>query len=457
MYHPANRTRSGGATLPSERRTTGWIIAIASLAALALRCWFARVARIDRPVRGDALDYVSYAVNLVLHHTFSVASGTAPPAPDSYRDPGYPLFLAPFIALIADPGLRYWMLQLAQASLGALTVTAYLLLARRWLTRPWLIVTAVLLAIWPHSLTMPAYLVSETLFGFLVAVGLWLVTSALRSGDLRMTAAGGTVFGLAGLTNAVVAPFLPLVAIAGLFAARSRRRQFTVLLAASLLLPLAWNVRNLTLDAQVPTSGQRAMTNLVQGSEPHYHSAWLGAVRGEASAQAESAAIDAEVARAVADRDAGLRAIASRIEHDPLTYLGWYASKPALLWDWSLRIGGGHLYVFPTLDSPLEANVIAWNTMYVLGLINPWLAGLALLACILLVTRRMPRTPLLVAALLLYVTAVYGVLQSEPRYAVPFRGAEIVLATTAAAWLVRRLGLTIHKVRDRTTTSEHPR
>lgn len=418
----------------TRRRTTGWLIAIATLAAFALRYWFFRTASIDRPVRGDALDYVSYAANLIQYHVFSIASGGAPRLPDSYRDPGYPLFLVPFISFIHDPGLRYWAVQFIQSLLGSLTVTAYLLLARRWLNTPWLTATAALLVVWPHSITMPAYVLSETLLGFLVAAGLALLGEGMARKRMKLLIGGALVFGCAGITNAVVAPFLPIAAAIGWMARPERRRQCMTILLTSLLIPACWTIRNITL-VQGPTANSRAMTNLVQGSWPEYHPAWLAALGGDPAAEAMSAQINNDVALATRDRDAGLAGIATRLRQAPLHYATWYASKPWLLWSWSYRIASGHIYIFPTQNSPLESSDIAWYSMQGLIALTPWIAALALMACGLAMLGMVGEGPVWAAGLLIYITLVYGIFQSEPRYATPFRGAEMVLAVTAAAWL----------------------
>jgi hypothetical protein len=422
----------------AAREPAWWLIVTGTMAAFVLRYWFVSTAWIEHPVRGDALDYVSYAANLIRHHVFSVASGSAPVVPDNYRDPGYPTFLAPFLDFIHDAGLRYRWLQTTQALLGALTVTAYLCLARRWLTLPWLTATAILLAVWPHSITAPAYLLSETLLGFLVAVGLATVANGMAEHRLGRLAAGGLMFGCASLTNAVVAPFLPLVAAAGWISQPDRRRRWSVLLIASLALPGLWTLRN-AISAEGPAASQRAVTNLVQGSWPEYHSAWLESLSGDPAATATTHRINRDVDLAVRDRAAGMTSLVTRLAAEPGKYALWYASKPALLWSWSMRIASGHIYVFPTRNSPLESNDVAWYTMRALEIANPFIAVLALLGCGVAIVGLADRQATITGLFLVYVTAVYALLQSEPRYAVPFRGAEIVVALLGMSWLSKVL------------------
>lgn len=420
----------------ADSRPQAWIIIVATVAALALRCWFVATATVDIPVRGDAREYVAYATNLVRFHVFSGATGNMPVLPDSYRDPGYPIFLAPWIASVADTTQRYLMVAYIQAMLGALTVAAYLLMARRWVTAPWLGLAAILLSIWPHSITMPAYLLSETLLGFLVAAGLACLSEGWARRSTSCLIAGGLLFGCAGLTNAVVAPFLPLVAASGWLLRPQLRRQLFLVLIASLLLPSCWLIRNLTIDGSNTNSSSRAMINLVQGSWPEYHDAWHAALRREPAGVAMNARIDKAVSVAVESRQAGLADIGQRIRSRPLYYAGWYVSKPWLLWGWDMRIAAEPLYVFPTRNSPLDARPPAQFAVQAMKAANPWVALAALLGCLLAIVTRHAHLMILPALLLLYVTGVYGLFQSEPRYSAPFRGTECVLAVAGVAWLV---------------------
>jgi len=155
--------------------------------------------------------------------------------------------------------------------------------------------------------------------------------------------------------------------------------------------------------------------------------------------------IDQEVSLAVRDRRAGMAALSERFAAEPGKYAAWYASKPALLWSWNMRIAAGHIYVFPTVGSPLESNDLAYYGVQALVAANPFVAILALIGCALVFVGRVDRGAGIAALLLLYVTIVYGVLQSEPRYAVPFRGAEILMATLALAWMQASLTMAWRK------------
>lgn len=71
----------------------GVLVGIVVAVGLALRLGFVLEAVVQHPLRADAGQYALYAKNLCEHGVFSLAT-TSPPAPDSFRSPGYPAVLA---------------------------------------------------------------------------------------------------------------------------------------------------------------------------------------------------------------------------------------------------------------------------------------------------------------------------------------------------------------------------
>jgi hypothetical protein len=159
-------------------------------------------------------------------------------------------------------------------------------------------------------------------------------------------------------------------------------------------------------------------------------------MRGDAEGLRTSAAIDSEIASFQQGTGAGLSTLCSRMCAAPMTYLGWYLKKPALLWSWDIRIGQGDIYVYPTRNSPFVA-VAAWRAVEgACFLLNPLLLFLATVGAVAAIARRTSvGIEAAMATLVLAITAVYTILQSEPRYSVAFRGIEIALAITGISAL----------------------
>lgn len=408
------------------------------LGALVIREHYILVARVDNPMVGDVRQYVAYAYNLVEHGTFSSSvPGSATITADSYRGPGYPLLIAAaMLATGASSADWYFLLLHAQAFLGAATVALAILLG--WRHRPSTgLLAGLLLAVWPMHVTFTGVLLSEVLFGFLLAIGTW---TSLRAADGRraMGLAAGIAWGWSFLVNPVVF-FVPL-GFAAWLALRGTRRAAVNLLAAFALLVVPWTIRQATVtEPHVPG---RSVINLVQGSWPLYHDAWVEFRRGDKYAQTIMRDIDSEVELLDSNPSEGARKMLHRISEQPVAYARWYMwDKPFLLWDWDIRIGAGELYLVDTVNSPYQSHgPWAWYAQW-LRKANPAIFLLALAGCVLALARRsrepVPLVP--IAYVFAYLTVAHMVFQAEPRYSVPYRFIEFLLAaSTLTQWLPRR-------------------
>jgi hypothetical protein len=219
--------------------------------------------------RADAVDYYDYALNLSRYATFSKAKpGVAPPSSDSFRDPGYPVFLAAWMKIYSQWDAWYAAILLSQALLSSLTVVLMVALARHWMPGAWLVLAGLLMSIWPHSVAMSSYLLSETLFGFLAALGLFLLRISLDRRSTAGAAISGIGFSLAALTNAILIPFAPMLAVYLMVRKSAGRRFCAVLAIAAIAVIGPWMLRNslVPVSAGQTSSSGRAVVNLVQGS-----------------------------------------------------------------------------------------------------------------------------------------------------------------------------------------------
>lgn len=435
------------ANAPRRLGRRAWVLGLflVALVAMGLRWYYVSHAMVYEPVRGDAVQYYAYAWNLAHHGVFSQAApGSSLVSSDSFRDPGYPAFLALWMKLFSDFSAWYAAVLLAQALAGALTVTLLMVGARPWIDDRWLIVAGLVMAAWPHSITIDSFLLSETLFGFLCALAFLLASRMLERGGRSRAMAAGFGFGVASLTNAILVPFGLLLAVALRVRRHATIRLALVLASSALALPLAWGIRNAQLSSG-PSSSGRALLNLVQGAWPDYHSAYLQAVQGDPAGIRTMQAIDHEADLLRAQPREGLRLMVDRMEAAPLRYLAWYLSKPALLWDWSIRMGQGDIYVYPTVRSPLDDNPLLRAWVSLCHGTNMLLMLLAFSGCIAALLRGDCAPIGYVAALqLLYVTVLYSLLQAEPRYSIPFRGLEILLACHALKLLMEWIKARLH-------------
>jgi 4-amino-4-deoxy-L-arabinose transferase-like glycosyltransferase len=225
------------------RRRTAILVGILALA-LAARVLFSGFAvGFDRPPVGDAADYHRQAENLAAGRGLINLSGE----PTCYRPPGYPLFLAPFYAVL---GARVEVAVGLQIVLGLLVVLCCYLLARRFFSESLALVAAAIAAVNPLLIFASAYALTENLYTVLLLVCLISISpfawDSLPS-DRRFLI-GGVLLGAAALVrpNGLPLALFACPAIAVLDRRRgSGRLRRAILFALGLVLVITpWTLRN---------------------------------------------------------------------------------------------------------------------------------------------------------------------------------------------------------------------
>jgi hypothetical protein len=436
---------AGGSQTASTRAAVTVAI-LAGLLAVFLRWYFVTHAQVLQPLYrdadwGDAGQYYRYAWNLYHRGLFSSATPGSPhPFSDGFRDPAYPALLAIGMAVTDSYDSWYTLVILSQVILGAVTVTCALLAIRDVLPTWLLAVAGIAMAFWPHLVSIPAYVLSENLTAPLCAITALALREAAVRRSMGYTLVGSAALALAALSNGVLAPEVLVLALAFAWKRTMPRRHLLVFAAASAVPLLAWGIRNANLSAPL-SPVLRVEMNLVQGSWPTYHAATqLWSVEDPAGIQTIDA-INLEIATLHIDRVRGLKVIAERMSHAPATYAAWYLSKPALLWGWAIGLGSGDIYMYPTHNSPFVTNPIFKTAEAATFILNGVVAVLALAGLMAVALRRSPTAAMITFAVTAaWITVIYGVLQSDARYATPYRPAEIALACvglSAAAGYIR--------------------
>jgi len=456
-----SKIRINGAELPTRRfhLLAGMIVAFA----LGLRILYVTMTATPYPIRGDVNQYVLYAWNLAHRSSFSSALPNSPAAvPDSYRGPGYPVFLAAAMLATDNADLpvhegpegrsvlgydtdRWMRLALTvQVVISAATVGLAIALARLWLSRRWALAAGLLVAIWPHLISFSGILLSETLLGFSLLLSFCCLCWAEQRDDRVRMGIAGLCWGATYLVNPIIAIF-PVLA-ASVLARRSKKLLAVLLTAGFLIAPGLWALRNSTISSG-SSALQRVEENFVQGSWPQFHRAYNSRFENAISQQIVSA-IDEEVGSLRANPRPALEGIFARMALDPIYYLSWYLfEKPYLLWDWGIRIGAGDIYFLPVQHSPFERIPLLKISKRAFELLNPLVFALAAMAALAgsfaAVFRRttINFAPMLLSLLCVYLTSVHTALQAEPRYSIPYRPEELLLAVTTLAWLWKRARL----------------
>ena len=379
-----------------------------------LRTVSLRLTVVERPIRSDAGEYVAYAINLVEHGTFSKDTGPSP-RPDSFRSPGYPLFLA-FVLRVAG---RSWYpaIQWSQVLLSTLTLVSLIFLCRRFLPFWGVAVTLGLAAFSPQLVVLPVYILTETLLGFLLVTAAWLTLAAFQDFSRRIGLAAGLVWGLAYLVNEtmLLGPMFVLAAL--LF---RRRRSVRWGPAAALVLvfavfPVLWITRNaISTDGELGAS--RAIATMSHGAYP-------GFVYEDSRYKYYAFREDPEQPEFSSSLSSFLKILGTRFAERPGRYLSWYLlEKPYHLWGFSYLQGTGAIFIYPVKRSLYAEKGVAATGM-LMEWLHPVVVLLAMLALPLAISSRGRGRDGVVLCLSLHVlyTLVAVIFAPWPRYVVPIR------------------------------------
>ncbi len=435
----------------------GFAMVMVMLLAVVLRFTSAHDTVVDRPIRGDAKDYVGYAYNWKNNDIYSrqvtwvPSHRPAQTSPDALRPPGYPAFLMPFLTKTPDWAFVRSVMW-AQACIGIVIVLMTFLLARALLGLPAAVFASFVVAISPHLIVMENYLLTETLYTLLVLSTLCVGVLAVRAQDSASHIVWAGLAGIAVALCCLVRPTLdqmPLVLVAITWAVpalKRYRKASLCALAAFFVVMAPWWIRNLTEFGHINDNSLMIQT-LHHGSYPgfmyHDDPRTLG-YPYESDPQSHIA--DASLANV-------LHYIAHKFSEHPLKLLGWYMfGKIGFFFSWQMISGFGDIFTYQELQTPYYSNQLFrithslmfglhWPLVFagLLGSILVWTKAAGLI-----LTGWRLRGMRWLALVLFYAIAVHMVGAPFPRYSIPFRPQLYLLAAFSVVlfvkWLkVRRL------------------
>lgn len=416
---------------------------------------FTAVSRttIISPLRADARDYFSYAYNLKnfgvysRSPTWAEAAPATVPEPDAVRAPGYPLL----ISLIGNPEPTEAFLRkvsYVQAALGVLSVLLMFLVSARFLKPGWSHSAALLTALSPHLAVISTYLLTESLFFFLLMGSIYSSIRALESQRRWPYALAGFLWGLCSLVRPTV-QFLPvLMLLAVLAIPRLRRYRLAGALGfvcfVATLTP--WLIRNQTL----PTKPQASlMVNFLHhGSYPNFM------YEGRRETYGFPYRFDPNSERIARDIPVILNHIIERFRNEPLEYARWYLiGKPGFLLSWADVQSVGDIYIYDLSHTPyLEDLRFAYVRALMYALHWP-LMMLGLVGGLILILHPewlgleppARRAAGILAWIVLYAIGFHMIGAPFPRYGIPFRPLLFALALVLiqGLWL-RWRGAPVH-------------
>jgi hypothetical protein len=231
---------------PRAGRSRALLAAVA--AGLLLRLAFGVFYWTGKPLTHDEREYLALAASVTAGRGFVYGPGMNVGTGQQFgRAPGYPLFLAAIGGGSEDATETPLRVKLAQSFVGAAGVWVIALLARRAGGDGAGTAAAWIAAVHPPLVTMPAYVLSETLFSTVALAAALALQSAVSDGGpsrarLLRTFVAGAASGSAALIRPAMLLFLPLAVLWLL--ARRRPAAAAVLGAACLLVILPWTIRN---------------------------------------------------------------------------------------------------------------------------------------------------------------------------------------------------------------------
>ena len=215
----------------------------------------------------DSAEYLALAQSIRFHGVFSFGGphswGSSPPLnghgpflPTAARAPLYPLLIAALWWNVAPP---IFSVQIVQVGLGATVCVLTYWIALSLTNYRTALFAGLITALAPLSSFMTAAIMSETLFTFLLILGIWFWSR--KRGFLA-----GLIFGAAALTRPIVLPFVILIALSAAILKFNRGIHARIALGAFLII-VPWTVRNLaTQNALVPIQTQGWAANLLLGT-----------------------------------------------------------------------------------------------------------------------------------------------------------------------------------------------
>ena len=335
-------------------------------------------------------------------------------APTAFVTPGYSLFLS-IAYLISRSTLG---IGLIQAGLGALTVVLLAAVARSIGGNFAAGVTRLMAAIYPHLIFWTGYVLTETLYVFLLAAALYACTRTLEARQsLWRAAVAGALFGAAALVRPLALGFAVLLGVAGVLSARYRTRAFVGLAGLAIVL-VPWVIRNaVVLDSPVVTSTEAGFV-LWQGNSPGATGGTRGYVDG---LDFDVLELPADISEVEADRVYREQALSWMAEH-PARVLSLIPKKLWNMWR-------------PTYEGSSTLNSLVTYTSY-LPLLVLAIPGLGLCS------RRGAMGGILVGFVLYHLVA-HGLVTGMIRFRLPVEAMLIIPAGLAVSRIGRRLGVNL--------------
>ena len=403
---------------------------------------------------GDAAKYFLYAYNLTNFGIYSHTGMALLPAdtdkaaareilkPDAIITPGYPLYLSLFL------GGEYEKSQSDAARIGQVLLSSLTILlayaAFSPIGRLYGLGVAALTALSPHLVNMNLFLLTETLFCFLLMAFAWTMSRVNMNSRLLLFVLMGLLLAMATMTRPWIQAYL-FVFTGYLFLSKLRFSvgQMILVFVGAAIVTAPWLVRNTMVLGQAADSSQ-LVSSIHHGMYPNM----MYEEQSESLGYAYKA--DPMGPKLGKSLDVTLAEIERRATAEPYKYAKWYlVGKIQSVLSWKIIAGADAIFVYHVEGSPYFDVPEFYLSAYFMEKTHGILMVLALLGTLIVwLPKKLQRQSAdrifflrAISLLVLYFLGMHMVVAPYPRYSIPMRPILYALALYPIFLVVRISGI----------------
>ncbi|MBA4366553.1 MAG: hypothetical protein C0403_02825 [Desulfobacterium sp.] len=380
------------------------------------------------PIRADAADYYFYAYNLRHNHTYSRHT---PPSgqpssemkPDALRTPGYPIFLLPFVNSFPTARIIHRIV-FFQALISTLAILVAFAGFRRMLPDQYCIIACGLMAISPHLITANLYILTESLFGFIIVLCVWNITKFFKTLSMKCLWIASILMGIGILVRPSL-QFFPIFLTPFWIWHYGKLKGFhffaiTVLGIALVLMP--WYIRNIISLGKISDDTLK-LSSIQHGIYPNFTYNNLPESYGFPYR------FDPKTKEISRSTKTLLQEIYRRFQDEPMKHAKWFFyQKMIAFWSWD-SVPGTDVFIYPVKNSPYFHRPIFIATHKLMHFLH-WPLNLFCFTGCFLIWLPMKRDVIsyesiqiarFISVILIYYTLLHMICAPFPRYSVPLR------------------------------------
>ncbi|MCX7712018.1 MAG: glycosyltransferase family 39 protein [Clostridia bacterium] len=243
------------------------ILTVALVLRLALIFKYGNLLTLD----SDDLNYIKSAVYLLRSGLLTYQSYHEPTV---YIMPGYPAFLALIFKIFGSESDGIQAIRIIQAIISTATILIVYLMAKRLFNSPAAILSAAFLAIYPPNMTTAGFLMTETIFTFLLCLLIYSSILCVSEPSVKKFVFLGAFLAVVTLFRPTIAMYPALLFIYLLISHRMKVgmliKQGAVMILSFCIIMSPWWIRNYIEYATFIPLSASSGNPMLQGTYIHY-------------------------------------------------------------------------------------------------------------------------------------------------------------------------------------------